>query len=776
MSVLNPFLRSIRGKLLISFSVLVASIAIFIYGFFPERLERQSTLLVRARANTVRDIAAYTIGPGLIFDDTVAMREVLTPFVKDQDIAYFVVRDSVSRIKLVYGDVAPEDRSSDANYYVTSGPIYHKSRRIGTVTVGMSLARLKQDMAEAERLSGMVSLFIFFIGFIIAWLISTLVTQPLTAVSQTVRQIASGDLSLRAAEDSDIEIAQFARAFNRMVDNLVGAQDQLATANQSLEARVELRTQALRQAISDQRLAQEKLAQSEAEARSTSENLQSLIDLAPLAIVVVDLEWTIIRWNKAAESLFGWTAQKVMGKPVPFVPDEDMDSFRSTRTLAAFDRATSPREVTRMRSDGTRVSVLESARTLRDRQQSPFGYIIVLTDLTDRKSLEEELRHAQKMEAVGRLAGGIAHDFNNILMVIGAYAQMMLSTDRSDEDRKDIEQIASATARAASLTRQLLTFSRKQVVQLQPLDLNEIVQEVDPLVRRLLFANIYFSTTLDDQGCMIVADHGQMHQVLMNLLINAADAMPQGGELLVATNVVYLNRAQSEEMNLPVGQYVMLSVSDTGVGMDAATLSKIFEPFFTTKEPGRGTGLGLATAYAVVTQLGGHIVVQSEPNRGTIIRIYLPRTSVEQVAGPRTTPPRSLPAGGREGTILLVEDDETVRSSVQRMLLRLGYSVLAAENGEVALTVAQENRGKFDIVLTDMMMPVMNGRAFVDALMQEQPTLRVIYMSGYTAGALDGETQTNPNHFFLQKPFTIDELASVLLDARRRTRQTPVGT
>jgi CheY-like chemotaxis protein len=371
------------------------------------------------------------------------------------------------------------------------------------------------------------------------------------------------------------------------------------------------------------------------------------------------------------------------------------------------------------------------------------------------------------MEAIGTLAGGIAHDFNNILTVITSYSSMLLaSSDRSDTDRADLEEIATAAKRATALTRQLLTFTRKAIVRPRSIEVRDIVHGMESMLRRLLKSSIELSTDLSRDSCCVTADPSQIEQIIMNLVVNASDAMPNGGSIVIKTTAVDLDEGYAAmHAGVRPGPYVMLSISDTGIGMDAATQSKIFEPFFTTKEPGRGTGLGLATVYGIVKQIGGFVQVHSEPQHGAMFEIYLPR---EAEAAPFTEPSSAPAFIQRQGTVLLVEDDDAVRHSVRRLLEKVGYQVLEARDGAEGVRISEEHEGHIDVVVTDLMMPRMDGRALANELIAIRPRIRVVFTSGYTDDAVLRQGLVDSAHAFVQKPFTGEQLAhtiSALIDS-----------
>jgi signal transduction histidine kinase/CheY-like chemotaxis protein len=386
--------------------------------------------------------------------------------------------------------------------------------------------------------------------------------------------------------------------------------------------------------------------------------------------------------------------------------------------------------------------------------------VIHARDVTERRSLEERLHQSQKMEAIGRLAGGIAHDFNNTLTAILGYCNLMIE-DRTPDDpgRQDLEEIRAAGQRAADLTRQLLAFGRRQVLQPQLVDVSALVGNLEETLRRLTGENIELVTALAPEVSSIRVDPAAFEQILVNLVVNARDAMPRGGRLTVETANVELDAAYAQtRLAVIPGHYVLLAVTDTGQGMDASTTDRIFEPFFTTKAAGRGAGLGLATVYGIVKQSGGYIWVYSEPNRGTVFKVYFPSVIARQSDGAAEgSPAEGEPAGWE--TLLIVEDDEVVRILARETLRRHGYHVLEARHGLDALRIAERHADTIHLLVTDLVMPHMSGRDLADRLVEIRSDLKVLFISGYTAHAVLHRELT-PGSAFLQKPFTPDALAT----------------
>ncbi|HTV57766.1 MAG TPA: PAS domain S-box protein [Verrucomicrobiae bacterium] len=421
----------------------------------------------------------------------------------------------------------------------------------------------------------------------------------------------------------------------------------------------------------------------------------------------------------------------------------------------------------RMRHKDGSWRILDStASTIRNESGNVEKLIIVNRDVTQRKHLEEQFRQSQKMEAVGRLSGGVAHDFNNLLGVIIGYSEFL--QDRLDKEnplRGSVDEILKAGKRAAALTRQLLAFSRQQVLDPKVLDLNAVVSDMEKLLRRLIGEDIELTTVLDAHLGRLKADNGQLEQVIMNLAVNARDAMPQGGKLIIQTENAVMDEEFVRRYPYPVkpGPYILLTVTDSGIGMDAETKARAFEPFFTTKEKGKGTGLGLSTVYGVVKQSGGYIEIVSSPGAGTIFQIYLPRVDAPVSAESGISlSANSTPAGE---TILIAEDESSLRTVTRNSLEQYGYKVLEAKDGIEALKLSRQYAGNIDLLLTDVVMPGMGGRVLAQQLTLERPGIRVVYMSGYTGQTVGEQGPIDPGSFFLLKPFSRENLGRKVREA-----------
>lgn len=492
--------------------------------------------------------------------------------------------------------------------------------------------------------------------------------------------------------------------------------------------------------------------------RRSEARYRSLVQSSVYGIYRASLEGRFLDINPALVAMLGYASPEEVllldpERDVFANPEEHdrlIDEFRRNGRMDGF-------EVKWKRKDGRSITVRISGRAVSSADEPADVLEAIAEDVTEKRALEDQFRQAQKMEAVGRLAGGVAHDFNNLLMVISGYTEVILAKLEANHPlREKGLAIQQATDRATTLTRQLLAFSRKQLLELKVVDVNAIVSDMERLLRPLIGETIALVTELSPEAGCTRADAGQLEQVLMNLVVNAKDAMPDGGKLSIRTQRVTMgeNHGRGQAFIRP-GTYVMLAVSDSGMGMDKETQSRIFEPFFTTKEKGKGTGLGLSTVYGIVKQTGGYVMVQSEKGAGTTFNIYLPR--VEAAADLNMEPVARVAEGGSE-TVLLVEDEESVRQLVRETLESKGYRVVQAENGEAGLLAAAKLDATIDLVISDVVMPGMSGRELVQELLKIRPETRVLYLSGYTEDTIVSEGSIESGTAFLQKPFTLHNL------------------
>ena len=497
---------------------------------------------------------------------------------------------------------------------------------------------------------------------------------------------------------------------------------------------------------------------------------EAFFDQAPVAIVMVSPDRRI-RLNRAAERLYGRTSDDMQALSFqpdsPWIPEDQHPQWEDLRRRVTAGESVHGLRISMMRSDGERREVELSSIPIVLEDGSRGGAVTVTVDLTDRLSLEAQYRHAQKMEALGRLAGGIAHDFNNVLMGILGYAEMVAADARESKvEQRDAEQVVVATRRAIDLARRLTAFARREAARVEIFDVGELVEGVVPMLRRLAPESIGIETTLSPDQ-FVRADRSEMEQALVNLAVNAIDAMPRGGRLAIEVEPVELDaeHAATHAGEKP-GPHVMIAMSDTGQGMDEATRARIFEPFYTTKPVGEGMGLGLAMVFGAVERAGGRVWVYSELGRGTTFKVYLPLGGTPEVAEER--PADELMPGGDE-SILVLEDDDLVRDVVQRTLARLGYDVTVAARPSEAIALAGSRA--FDLLVTDVVMPEMTGDVVAGEIRKVHPDLPVVFMSGYTAGVLN--LDVGPLDVFASKPMTAGRIARAVRDGldRRRGRR-----
>ena len=524
--------------------------------------------------------------------------------------------------------------------------------------------------------------------------------------------------------------------------------------------------------ISDRKRVGEELrrANEELQRRTTEQlgeyrsRLALIIDSSEDAIIGKDLDGIITSWNKGAERIHGYTPEEAVGKHISILaPSDRPDEIPEILQKIARGESIEHYESARVTKSGQRLDVSISVSPLRNARGDVIGASAIARDITAQRRAESQLNQSQKMEAIGRLAGGVAHDFNNILGIVNACAEFL--RDRIDpkaDSAHYVDNIKKATERGSSLTRQLLTFSRSSSVQPRLLDLNERLKDVSKLLRPLMGDDVEILMVTKSPAAVVEADPGQLDQIVVNLAVNARDAMPRGGKFILETRAEHFDEGFAEQHQaMAPGKYVLLAVSDTGNGMDEATVSRIFEPFFTTKEQGKGTGLGLATVYGIVKQSAGHILVYSELGHGTTFKIYLPsadhKIGLESKAEVETVSPK------RQGTtILLVEDDEIMRALTRQLLQEHGYTVVEADDGKSALEWVETHPDPIDLLLTDVVMRRMSGPELVERLRPSHPDLKVVFMSGYTGELIAEREVLKRDITLLEKPFSRTALLNTI--------------
>src|ERR1017187_9321571 len=734
-------------------ALLVASVVFTLYDRSTFLRAKMQDLSASAKMVGSNSTAALSFG------DAKSAREVLSALQAKQNVINACIYNKDGRVfasysrDVAHSDCFPPPAQAQATAIVNHNmvlfqPITLNGKSIGTIFIEADLTDLSSRLTRFLEIDFLVLVASLAVAFLLATRLQRVISGPIRELTDTALSVSTREnYSVRATKRGDDEIGVLFDQFNSMLDRIQQGDIALQEAQSGLENRVAERTS----------------------------YLNALIENSPLDILVLDSGQKVQLCNPAFEKLFQSVPQEDIGKPVVALFPNEKTLPEASGTSGATSNGTPVSLTTRRaRKDGSFVDVeLHLVPLIVNRRV--LGSLSIYQDVTEQRMLERQLRVAQKMEAIGRLSGGIAHDFNNLLGVIIGYIQVMKrSLLPGNSSYEYAEEIEKAGQRAVSLTRQLLAFSRQQVLEPVILNLNTLVSEMEKMLPRLIGEDIKLNLILDPAIGQVKADSGQIEQVVMNLAVNARDAMADGGKLTIQTANAELDTVfEREHPGSVPGQYVMLAVTDTGTGMDPETQAQIFEPFFTTKERDKGTGLGLATVYGVVKQSSGYIAVESEIGKGALFKIYLPR--IEQpVATKSESSQASLTVRGSE-TILLVEDAEPLRKLAHMFLRDNGYQVLTAADGAEAQQVAEQNPGPIHLLLTDVVMPGINGRVLAERLAPLHPAMKVLYMSGYTDSFIAGHGVLEEGIHLLHKPFTKEVLVRKvreLLDGSKDTKKT----
>lgn len=760
---------SIRVKATIVVAALLAvALGGALYAHSQRELDATRAELEQSTALAAQLVGEYSAAE-LAFDDAAAAERSLARLARLDYVEGAALYDADGALFATYAadgrDFEPPDTISPTSLYYARfadsalevvSAVEHDGVRYGTIRVYSSTERLDDRAAGFMYLMGALGFGLLGLVIVLAFVLHWLVSRPILQVAAVAKRVAGGDFSLRVDKSGRGEIGVLEGGINEMLA--------------ALERRHE-------------------------EVRTSTETLETLIDSSPFAIIGCDHKGNVTLWSSHAAQMFDTPAEYALGKPVEPALGKGkslllavMEHARRGDYMVAIEMSwQSPHD--ELAHFSVSSSPLEGVRSGGGRgKPKRNGTVTIIEEITERKLAEDSLRdrdeqlsRARKMEAIGRLAGGIAHDFNNLLTVVLSTCSLISRRVGGNRELLDhVKRVQEAANRGAALTRQLLAFSRYQVVKHNDILLNDVVRGMDKMLQTLLGEDVALEISLDPDAGVVRADSGQLEQVLLNLAINARDAMPTGGTITVTTECWHQggDDTRSGTLRLPEGDWLILRVSDTGHGMDDRTAKQIFDPFFTTKGPGKGTGLGLSTVYGIVKNTGGDIFVDSEPGFGTTFSVCLPRHEpiavVESSFDDLEPPPERLP--GQQYTVLLVEDEQDVRELARAILQDHGFKVIAAANGSDALLIAEQHTGAIDLLLSDVVMPQMSGPAVARKLAQIRPEVPVLYMSGYVGDALQRHGIAGEDVPILNKPFgpgaLVRKVQQVIRDNRepRRSR------
>jgi two-component system, cell cycle sensor histidine kinase and response regulator CckA len=757
----------VTAKIAIGYSVVLVAVCATVVIYFPQRVRESSLTALGNETRALSNVAANMLAAPIVFEDSAAIADVIAGLRRNPSVSGVTVEDG-NGVRLAAWGVRARMRdglTSDEKYLGWSSNVTNGNVTIGKLHLIVSTRWLD---AEAKRQRTHVIIFssiLFFLALGFTVILTRTVLSPLSHVAEAARAIAKGDTSRRAVSETGDEIGFLAESFNQMVDALFAAQNELKASNEQLEQRVRERTRQLAGEVDERRRA-------ELELKSSEQRFRSMFERAPIGIALIDPNGYFSQCNSPMERLLGYSEGELrVMRLADLIESADVDLERAMHDLLRTDVNAEAVCAGRERRIAARIAL----SAVVDHLDNIQFISLMVVDLSAEKELEAKFRQAQKLEAVGRLAGGIAHDFNNLLTTITGLSELVINELPEDDSRRaDVEEVKKAGERAALLTRQLLAFSRQQVLQPRVLDLNAVVNDVGRMLERLIGDNIGLSIREEANLPAVKADPGQIVQVLLNLAVNARDAMPYGGRVEIVTESRSLDHNTAASLEMAPGNCVVLSVMDTGCGIDAETLAHIFEPFFTTKEVGKGTGLGLATVYGIVKQSGGAITVQTQRNRGTTFTVLLPA----HIGQEAPHEPPSAPGKRGHETVLVAEDEPNVRSYVARVLRRAGYRVLEAVDGLDALQVAQAENSGIDLLLTDAVMPRMSGAELIVKLQQQRAEVKTLVMSGYTRDTMKEQGVQLGEVAYVQKPVSpglLTRTVRAVLDGGSIEQSEPVA-
>jgi len=757
---------SLASKLTIPSAVFIAGISLFVYYYLPSLYERQGVRAAVDKTESIVSITAFGVTPAFVFGDTAAFHETIESLRQDPQISFIVFVGADGAVAASYGLVEAERAgfrtartgskySSDGEYLLAYTDIHAQQGHIGELYLGVSLAQLHSGITETKLIVGLASLMFFVSGVVIVFGISTLVTKPLARMVVTAESITNGDFSSRARVESLDEVGHLATAINTMIDRLHSTYQELEANNLTLEERVRHRTAELEREVNVRK-------QSEAALRESEVFLRNSQKVAQLGSYIFDVESGVWESSHILDTIFGIDAEygrTIDGLAALLHPDFRKEFDAGYRHAVERRKRFDFKSMIIRRSDG----IERWVHWLGEFESDASGRLRMLgtiQDITEGITLERQLLQAQKLEGLGTRAGGIAHDFNNLLsMILGSAELLSIYLHGNPKHQKQLDRIVEASQRGASISRQLLIFSRPEESELKPVSAAHIITELQHMLSHFLPKSIAIETRIDAHDAVVMGDAGQIHQAILNLVLNAADAMSNNGRITFTLKLVDGAVLANRFEHIDARSYTAVSVADTGQGMSEALIAKIFDPFFTTKERGKGTGLGLAMVHGIVKHHKGFIDVTSTPGRGTTFTLFFP--AADHAALPASAA-NETELQNENGTILLVDDEFIIREMLCEYLEECGFTVVTGINGIDGLKKFSEHRADVDLVISDLGMPEMGGEEFLRRLKAIDPAIPVLISSGY----LDGISKDNLMKMgaldVLTKPFKFDHIRRII--------------
>jgi two-component system cell cycle sensor histidine kinase/response regulator CckA len=736
----RAFTPTIRTQMAVIFTILIGLIAVFIFLLFTTKFKNEATNAAIARAQSIGNLTAVSMAFPLQANDQKGVNRVIQATIRNNDLLYIVVKDiSGDVINSIYMERAQPAHylevqtgisiSEDGNLIRIMTPIRYADQPLGEVYMGISLESVNAEFSSFRYVVGVVSLTVFILGFLGVFGVSWVITKPVEEMVKTVESIAAGEYSRRANVSSLDDIGYLAKSINAMLDG------------------IEDRTKALENEIRQRQTAEEKIRQQAA-----------LIQVTPDAMILCTLKGQVLSWNKAAQTLYSYSADEAIGMSIhEIMSAENADDYKKAEN-ALVTNGEWRGELRQASRDGTQFTIDSRWILMRDQRENPATMMIINTDITEKKKLEQQFLRAERMQSIGTLAGGIAHDLNNVLAPIILAIPALRKRVADDNGRMMVDSIDISAKRGASIIKQMLSFSRgfdgeKTIVQLK-----HLTTEFESFLQSTFPRTIQFRRSSVKSPWLISGDLTQLYQVLMNLCLNARDAMPHGGTLTLSLENIVLDELHAKgNIDARPGPYVLLTVTDTGIGIPEGIQHKIYEPFFTTKDVGKGTGLGLSTVLGIVKGHGGFLNLYSELGKGTTFRVYLPALEGTEIAMEEKENVADIPHGHGE-LILIVDDEPAVREVHRTTLESYGYKVATAIDGTEAIAICARGDKKFSLVLTDVMMPHMDGIATIRALRQLNPGMKFIVASGLVDQEKSYAIASMGKIPFLQKPYSSEQL------------------